>query len=86
MTKARWIVGLNMPGYMPDNDPAGYPNWNEAHAALLSELDHSADCVADTDADALVAIEATITRAKDIRKYSEFGETSGQYHYWLVRA
>jgi len=86
MTRSRWVVGLNMPGYMPDSDPSGYPNWQEAHAALLSELDRSAEHAADTDEEELTAIEATITRAKAMAKYSEFGETSGSYHYWLVRA
>lgn len=34
----RFIVGWNMPGYMPDTDPEEYDNWDDARAALVSLL------------------------------------------------
>lgn len=80
-SKARWAVGFNMPGYMPDNEPSVYSNWRDAHAALVSELRYSIDNGGD-DESALLEAAAS---AEAMRKYSEFGMTAGTYHYWLSR-
>lgn len=39
-----YVVGFNMPGYLPDDTPVEYDDWNTAHEALINEITaHYAD-------------------------------------------
>jgi hypothetical protein len=76
-----WSAGWNMPGYMPDNDPAVFADWSDAQTYILDELhrylDETDDETEQTD------IRATIDRLANATEDNEFGETVGKYHFWL---
>lgn len=76
-----WAAGWNMPGYMPDNEPAAFADWSDAQTYILGELhrylDETDDETEQTDT------RATIDRLAEANEESEFGETVGKYHFWL---
>ena len=43
-----YVVGWNMPGYMPDAEPSRYADADDAREALAVELDRAADELADS--------------------------------------
>lgn len=38
-----WVAGWNMPGYLPENEPAMFDTWGEAHAYIVWELERAWD-------------------------------------------
>lgn len=93
-TTTKWIVGLNMPGYLPDNEPADFDNWNDAKAFLLAELESDAAMYAadidddDDDLSAALAIEivdveSAIERVNALQPNEPFGETVVRVHYFM---
>jgi hypothetical protein len=34
-----WVVMWNLPGCLPEMEPMSFGDWNEAHGALLAELE-----------------------------------------------
>lgn len=34
----KWIVGWNMPGYLPESDPATFIEWHEAQMFMVGEI------------------------------------------------
>jgi hypothetical protein len=86
-----WRAGWNMPGYMPDSEPAGFATFEDARDYLIDELarvsDESFDMAPDID-DAKArcsrydaAIESLQAQADE----GEYGETVGNYHYWIAK-
>jgi hypothetical protein len=76
-----WGAGWNMPGYMPDSEPAAFTDWTSAQAYILDELKRYLDEV--DEPDAVTDIMETIDRLASASEDSEFGETVGKYHFWL---
>lgn len=75
-TTSKYVAGWNMPGYMPDMDPAEFETADEAlefiHASIeegieQEELDMPIEDISQLKADA----------------NGEFGATIGKYHYWI---
>jgi hypothetical protein len=93
MTK--YIVGFNMPGYMPDSEPSEYDNYVDAVEALIGELEQALDLI-DDDADdsekdeadelgeAIAGLQLHLNNLSNGRKPCEWGFTIGRYHYWLA--
>lgn len=75
-----WVAGWNMPGYMPDSEPVTFETNNEALEYIADEIASVAEqCESDDEAKPLT------DAAEAIRTYSgEFGQTIGQYHYWVT--
>lgn len=49
MTKRQWAAGWNMPGYMPEAEPAAFDSWAEAAQYIIGELRLEADRQAEAD-------------------------------------
>jgi hypothetical protein len=79
-----WIVGYNMPGYMPESEPNGYDEWKDAREALLDELAYSITIADQSDEDT-TDLEECVKRVRALTEGMPFGETVGAYHYWLDR-
>lgn len=88
MAKRTYIVGTNMPGYMPDNEPATFTSWRAAYVSLLGELERDEMNLPDDSAEAIEAIanmQETIKRVRKLKYGADFGETVNGLHYWLTR-
>jgi hypothetical protein len=77
-----WAAGWNMPGYMPDNEPAGFATWEEARDYLVSELERAAE---ESEDEASEYAEAA-ARFAGLPDESGIGETIGAYHWWVTEA
>lgn len=89
MPKTRWVVGSNMPGYMPDNDPAECTNWKDARDIFLADLQSETERIAEIcdDPDLVRNAEAEAMRAaRYVKRKGKARECScqiGAYIYWL---
>jgi hypothetical protein len=90
-----YVIGWNMPGYMPDNEPTRYADADDARESLADEMDRAADELADS----IVAGHTELTpddelalrdAAAELREMSgdesdaEFGATIAGFHYWIT--
>jgi hypothetical protein len=78
-----WAAGWNMPGYMPDSEPAGFETWEEARDYIVAELERELESLVDNEAPTTDHDE-TIARLNAATDESEYGETVGEYHYWIA--
>ncbi len=80
-----YVVGHNMPGYLPESDPWISSDWEEARNALLEDMDRHADSLADFEDDAseLFELESAITDLGTAAAGTEWGWTVGNTAYWL---
>lgn len=69
--KPRFVAGWNMPGYMPDSEPAEFDNAEDARAYI-------ADAMGEGD----IIEPATIDACRNGE--GEYGATFGNYHYWVI--
>jgi hypothetical protein len=100
LTESRkpFYAGWNMPGYMPDNEPARFQTWEDAREYIVGEMESFADQndqqsggnpgETSDDVDARNACTAELrARAAAIRDMEEpkmgYGETIGAYHYFI---
>lgn len=84
---SKWVVGMNMPGYMPDNEPSECDTFEEAKACMIGDLERSLDeANADTDEGAkeIAAIEKIMPRLKAVVMPEEIGFTIGRWHYFIA--
>lgn len=75
-----YVVGHNMPGYLPESDPWITSDWESARDSLLEDMDRHADSLADFEDD------VTERAMDDLRKApagTEWGWTVGNTAYWL---
>ena len=82
MKKQIWIVGDNMPGYMPDSEPFEADNWQHAKECLLETLQRDLENTeeqSEGDADLKDCIEALESLPAD----QEFGYTANSRYYWI---
>ena len=79
-----YAVGTNVPGYMPDNTPEVFSDWEAArNALLLMAEDDSADAADTPQGDELEHLVVAILM---LREGSEFGATVAGRHYFLSQA
>ncbi|SRR6266571_1976414 len=72
-----YAAGWNMPGYMPDSEPAMFLDCEDARAYISDELDRVSE---EEDSETEVYERA----ANSVLKGSgEYGETIGNYHYFV---
>jgi hypothetical protein len=82
--RRHWAAGWNMPGYMPDSEPAFFVDWDDARNYIAGEIDRMAE---ETEDETLA--EEYGKAAEAVRQYDggdEFGETVGAYHFWVSEA
>jgi hypothetical protein len=79
-----FVAGWNMPGYMPDNEPAAFETFEDAQAYIREEMERHAEEAAHGVAreEAAEAFRAALERLDESE--SEFGETIDEYHYWIT--
>ena len=80
--KPRFVAGFNQPGYMPDNDPAEFDNFDEAKRYILWWLNHAEE-YAETD-DAATDL-CHFTRAINLESGPFSIQAPDGYIYWVVR-
>lgn len=78
----RYVVGFNMPGYMPDSDPAEVDDADDARASLADEMRRSAE-TEEESAEELEAAANALEILSSEEECAEWGRTIGQFHYWL---
>jgi hypothetical protein len=83
----RFVAGWNMPGYMPDSEPAEFDDADDA----LEYLKDTAKQFAEQDADGMGWSDADLNAAlKEIDTWTAdstgaFGLTQGNFHYWVTQ-
>jgi antirestriction protein len=77
-----FVAGWNMPGYMPDSEPCAFETWDDARDHLVDELSREIDHLVDLEAPT-GDHDAALERLNALADGGEFGETVGQYHYWI---
>lgn len=75
-----WSAGWNMPGCMPDSDPAVFLTAGAAREYIADEIDRAAEDVSDAEHIEYAHSAETCRKGK-----GEFGETIGRYHYWVAK-
>lgn len=77
-----WRAGWNMPGYMPDSEPAGFETFEDAQAYIIDEIKRAEDAAESED-----AATDLCHAAEDVNLWSEgeHGQTIGNYHYWIAK-
>lgn len=82
-----WSAGFNMPGYMPESEPARFGNSDDAREYIADEMTNYADSLADSSDEADEAKSQALTEAADTVRdgAGEYGQTVGQYHYWVSK-
>ncbi|MES2348477.1 MAG: hypothetical protein V4641_13020 [Pseudomonadota bacterium] len=81
----RYVAGCNMPGYLPDGEPAEFDDADDALDYVKDMAKASIDD--DTDLPADIAAQQT----SDIDEFwradsnGEFGQTFVNYHYWVTQ-
>ena len=79
-----WVVGWNMPGYMPDSDPSSFETWEDARDYLVEELDRVCDETDDQDDGD--QYNRAARELEGLNEEEEFGRTIGKYHWWINKA
>lgn len=89
-----WVAGWNMPGYMPDSEPAAFEDCDEAREYIESVLrERAGETMLDgtrsneeTDAEEVALIEAADRMKKRVAENheAEYGETIAGVHYWIT--
>lgn len=76
---AVYSAGFNMPGYMPDNEPAFFLSDTDAREYIADEIERSID--EEEDEEIIAAHEEAAARVR--AGAGEYGETIGNYHYFV---
>jgi len=86
-----WVAGWNMPGYMPDSEPAGFETCDEAREYIAQEMVDASEALGDGAEydDRRAELHDTgeaLQRLAETAPDSEYGETVGGHHYWISKA
>lgn len=83
MTKYRWAVGYNLPGYMPDSETSHFTNWTEARDAFISDV---RDAIENQGRPSRYKIElANCEYIAKQRRAFEHSTKIGEFCFWLVK-
>lgn len=85
-----YVAGFNMPGFMPDCEPAAFDDADDAREWLAEAIEEQADAI-DDEADYenpqrahLRAVAAALREMDTEGAEAEYGQTLGRLHYWLT--
>ena len=77
---ARWAAGWNMPGYLPDSEPAEFDNAEDAKQYIIDAVKRAEDETEDeTEAETLCGFAEDI----NLETADEFSAQCGAYVYWV---
>lgn len=78
-SKTVWLFNYNMPGYMPDNEPEEYEDWDDAWSRFIELLEEFAD---DEEPESqLEQAYRTAAQTYQFESDREFGVVIGNYHF-----
>jgi len=82
----RFVAGYNMPGYLPDSEPAEFDDADVARSYIADELRRYAE-YADTDeyAQQVQELAESLENLNTTGAGAEFGRTVGEYYYWITQ-
>lgn len=76
----RYVAGWNMAGFMPDNEPEAFDNFEDAHRYILAELKEREEQAESED-----EVFSLMDFAEDVNLESgEFSATHEGYTYWVT--
>ena len=76
----RWVAGWNMPGYMPDTEPAEFDNAEDAKQYIIDSVKRAEDETEDeTEAETLCGFAEDV----NLETADEFSAQCLQYVYWV---
>lgn len=80
-----WVVGYNMPGYLPENDPWVTDDWESARDALVDELERDAEFAVEPGGEGIdvTLYNDAIAELKALESGQEWATTIGNLAYWL---
>lgn len=88
--KHNWVAGWNMPGFLPEAQPAGFSDCDDARKYIARQMRDYAESLDGDEykerADALREEAKGLEQSAESEPESEYGETVGGYHYWIERA
>ena len=83
MTKYRWSVGHNLPGYTPDSEASHFTNWKEARDAFILNV---RDAIENQDKPSRYKVElANCEYISKQRRAFEHLTKIGEFWFWLVK-
>lgn len=81
-----WVAGWNMPGYMPDSEPAAFDTDEEASVYLSVAMQDEADYCADQGAmEWSDSLKKSADHLQSDEHSGEYGATVGRFHYWITQ-
>ena len=76
----RWVAGWNMPGYMPDSEPAEFDNAEDAKQYIIDAVKRAEEETEDeTEAETLCGFAEDV----NLETAEEFSVQCLQYVYWI---
>ena len=81
-----FAAGWNMPGYMPDNEPAAFETWEDAAEYIKSEIQRAFDEIESPAEDEMADFESITQDAENSDAARGFGRTYRDYHYWITES
>ena len=85
----KYVAGWNMPGYMPDSEPAEFDNADDARAYIAEEMRSHAEEIEGVDDEECEKIAALNEAADALENLiaeeygAEYGNTIAGRHYWI---
>ena len=88
----RYVAGWNMPGYMPDSEPASFDDIDDACTYIACAMREESELVSLDDTrsnEEPGAAESALVAAADalemLTDNSEYGQTIGRFHYFITQ-
>ena len=85
----KYVAGWNMPGYMPDSEPAEFDDADDARAYIAEEMRNYAEVLEGVEDEECEKI-AALNEAADVLENliteeagAEYGNTIAGWHYWI---
>jgi hypothetical protein len=95
--EGHWAAGWNLPGCLPDSEPARFEGWADARDYLADQMEQEAESLLDSLVGADLSDEAERDRAraselvedaKALRSLTgeeDWGRTLGRFHWWVSK-
>lgn len=82
-----YSAGWNMPGFMPDNAPSLFLDFDEARDSIADEIERAAEELDITEENEPDEVKEYADAEENVRKQKgEFSVTVGKYAYWVAKA
>lgn len=79
----RFVAGWNMPGYMPDSEPAEFDNADDAKRYIIDQIKEDEDAAATEEDEAEAEDLAALAEEVNLESDEFTTRTVGGYCYWV---